>query len=590
MDKFNAFAIIKKCFKDVFVLMPIVVIGLMAIEIVAALSSVVSVYSSAKLLDTASQLVSGASDLRGLSIWCAVVVLTYVVDFVCVRVRYMIDNTVVVKKLELFHDRLADFVVDLSLEAAEKPEISDSFWRAKDAVYQDRMKTTVLQSFQIIPSAFRVIGSIIVLSTYNILLVPIAVLSILPSVIIRIIVSRKGYAFQRAHTKAERRVGYLRFVLTHRESVREMRLSGFANYLFDKFFTEYDLMQSDGRRFQFKTNLYTSIVDLSRTIFYALSVLFCVLLLQRNELTIGAFGVCLTAFISMQGTAFSFISIFSEIMSSCRYANDYYSFFDNSSESSTGEPCGGNFEELTAENITFSYPNAGTSAVQNLNLNIKKGEKIVIVGENGSGKTTLAKILMSLYEPNDGKVTYNGIPVDTLKRESVFSHFSLAAQNFVKYSLSVRENIAVGDISRIEADNDLISQLDRVGLDTAIRNVGGIDTLLGVEFGCIDLSGGEWQKLAIARACFANGELLFFDEPTAALDPMIEREILTQLLTISNTSSVVVISHRIGICRIADRIIVMKNGNIVESGSFNDLIANDGEFKRLWTEQAKWYQ
>jgi ABC-type multidrug transport system fused ATPase/permease subunit len=590
MEGFNAFAIIKKCFKDIFRLMPAATAGLMAIDIIAALSSVAGVYGTAKLLDAASMLVSGETNLRALIVWCAVVVLTYVVDFASAKLRYLIDNTVVVKKSELFHDRLADFVVNLSLEAAEKSELSDAFWRAKDAVYQDRMKTVVLRSFEIIPSAFRVVGSIIVLSTYNILLAPIAILSILPSVLIRIILSRRGYAFGRAHTKAERRVEYLRYVLTHRESVREMRLFGFADYLFNKFFTEYDAVQDDGRRFQFKTNLYTSIVDLSRTVFYALSVLFCVVLLQRNELTIGAFGVCLTAFISMQGTAFSFMSVFSVIVSNCRYANDYYSFFDNSSESADGERLSDGFEKLAAEDVTFSYPNAEAAALQNVSLSIKKGEKIVIVGENGSGKTTLSKILMSLYKPNNGGVAYNGVPIDALKRDSVFSRFSLAAQNFVKYSLSVRENVAVGDIGRIEADGDLTAQLNSVGLDGAVRNIGGLDAQLGVEFGGADLSGGEWQKLAIARACFADGELLFFDEPTAALDPMIEREILTQLLTISNTSSVVVISHRIGICKIADRIIVMKNGSIVESGGFDELIAAGGEFKRLWTEQAKWYK
>ncbi len=197
-------------------------------------------------------------------------------------------------------------------------------------------------------------------------------------------------------------------------------------------------------------------------------------------------------------------------------------------------------------------------------------------------------MILGLYCPTEGKITLDDVDIRGLGGR-YYERFSLVAQKFGRYSISIRDNIAFGRIDEINNDKRLISAADSVGIAQVIEDLGGLDTELGIEFGGKELSGGQWQKAALARGVFRDSDILLLDEPTSALDPNIEYNILSQFLEMAKEKTALIISHRIGICRMADRVIVMSGGRIVEDGSHEELIAKNGEYANMWRSQAKWY-
>lgn len=263
-------------------------------------------------------------------------------------------------------------------------------------------------------------------------------------------------------------------------------------------------------------------------------------------------------------------------MGSVKYFIDFYTGNDTEYELDHTGFC----KKLS--NVSFTYPNAKDPALKNISLEIKPGEVLAIVGENGSGKSTLVKLILGLYKPDEGDIEYFG--GDQEMKTAVF-------QNYMNYAMTLAtlaENIS---ISR--------KDLNYEDLNNAVANFGlvldpqkffnGINTLLAKEFGGIDLSGGEWQKVAIGRGIYRKFDFIAFDEPTASIDPIEETKIYEKIRSLSKNKTAVIVTHRMASVRFADKIIVMKEGRIVEYGNHESLMALNGEYKRLYTSQIKDY-
>lgn len=572
--------------RDIFRAMPVITSVTFLFQLISAVISVALVSFTAKLIDTAGE--NGVTQEKLLLI-CAAIVGCYLANLLLEKVSYRINQIDAVPKFEVFHHRLSEFTVSLSLEAAEVPEISNMFWRAKDAVYQDRMGNVFHGVFGIIPNAFRIIGTAIVLYQYHPLLVLLALLSIIPSFIVRLIYGQKRYERYCKQTEKSRLGGYLWNVLTGKDTIKEMRVMGSSEYLTDKYFSVQREVFEENKRFSLKSGFRTFLCDFFKILFYAVSIAFCVYLLRSSLITIGAFSACLGAFTSMQGVSQSLLSSFASIKSQCNYANDYYDFFEFKTDKKASEKCEGFRNTLSAKNLTFRYPGANRNALDGVDFSVYKGEKIAVVGENGSGKTTLTKLLMGLYAPTEGEVDMDGKNITDFDG-SYYENFSLVAQRFGKYSLTFGENIAFSRFTELSDRERIDSAAKSVGIDKLIQEMGGIDTDLGIEFGGKELSGGQWQKVALARGVFRDADILILDEPTSSLDPMIEYDILSDFVNMAKDKTAFVISHRIGICRMADRILVMKNGKIVETGNHRELLDAGGIYADMWQKQAQWYE
>ncbi|WP_040329292.1 ABC transporter ATP-binding protein [Clostridium ihumii] len=244
---------------------------------------------------------------------------------------------------------------------------------------------------------------------------------------------------------------------------------------------------------------------------------------------------------------------------------------------------------ISMKNVDFNYPNSEKKVLENISIDINSGEIIAVVGENGSGKTTLSKVITGLYEPTKGDIFYNGKSFRNIDMTSIYKKISIVFQKFNHYPITVKENVALGNIDNLD-ELKVCKELEKVNLNYIKEKLhDGINTLLSKEFGGTDLSIGQWQRIAIARANYKDASLIVFDEPTASLDPLQEMDIMKNFIETTKNKTRILVTHRIGAARLADRIITMKDGEIIEVGTHDELINMNGEYAYLYNSQKQWY-
>jgi len=246
---------------------------------------------------------------------------------------------------------------------------------------------------------------------------------------------------------------------------------------------------------------------------------------------------------------------------------------------------------ISFENVCFTYPD-GRTALEGVSLRINPGQIVALVGENGAGKTTLVKLVLRFHDPSAGRIVIDGEALSELNLEAWRRRVGAVFQDFGNYALTLQENVTLADLDKAEDKDRLLRALQAAGAEAIAANLPqGVETPLGKEFGGTDLSGGEWQKVALARAFFREeADILILDEPTASLDPKSELTIYRQFAKLAQGKTVILVTHRLASVRMADCILVLKDGRLVEMGAHEELIAHGGEYATLWTAQAQQYE
>jgi len=242
---------------------------------------------------------------------------------------------------------------------------------------------------------------------------------------------------------------------------------------------------------------------------------------------------------------------------------------------------------IIAENISFFYPGRDEPAVKELSLNIKDGDTIAIVGENGAGKSTLVRLLTGIYRPDSGTVKIGGLDTAKTLPNGIFTGISGVFQRYQRYKMTLAENVAISDVTTDVNNVKIQSVIDEAEFNEENAN---LDTMLSPEFDGIDLSGGQWQRLAIARGLYRENSFIVLDEPTAAIDPIEEERIYNQFKKLAKDKCAIIVTHRLGSAKLADRIVVMDGGEIVGLGTHDELIAKEGKYADMWTAQSAWYE
>ena len=246
---------------------------------------------------------------------------------------------------------------------------------------------------------------------------------------------------------------------------------------------------------------------------------------------------------------------------------------------------------VTARKVSFTYPGTDTAAVDDVSVGLAPGTTVALVGANGAGKTTLAKLLLGLYVPSRGDVMRGTVNTRDATRNEVRERTSAVFQNFQRYQMTLRENVILADVTRAEDEQAVLRALERGGVPAELwQGEEGLDLMLSREFGTRDLSLGQWQRVAIARGLFREHDVILLDEPTASIDPLEEQALYERFMEIATGRTAILVTHRLGSARLADRILVMQEGRIIEDGDHEDLLARRGLYHEMFSAQAAWYR
>lgn len=488
-----------------------------------------------------------------------------------------------------FGGKMFDFARKIRLEALEDPDSLDRFKRA-DSVVGDNAEFFLVDSLlAVFTGLCTCVGTMIVVGSYSGILVMAAMAGAVPSLLFQMQAEKRETDVRRRRTDTQRKHQYYWELFTKKDAVKEMRSMGFDTYIKDKWQQSNRELTAETRGIQYVTVKKGILAVCIENVFYAFNIAVSLVLMLQGKIGIGQFAACLGAFAGFQSALQKLYFDLARIVKSYHRIEEYYDYFEIETEEDGEEEYVPFQKEIAVRDAAFRYSGGEKDALQGVNLNIKKGEHVVIVGENGSGKTTLAKLITGAYQPKEGQICYDGQRGSALKRDSLYSHISIVPQSFVHYNFTLQENVGIADLSRMGEEKEMERLIGRVAGEEFLAKTGGLKGQLGREFGGVELSGGEWQKVAIARGLWKDSDIIILDEPTSALDPLVEYDILSNFVEMIRDKTSVIISHRVGICRDADKIIVMKEGRAVECGSHEELLEKGGEYRRIWQEQAKWY-
>ena len=387
---------------------------------------------------------------------------------------------------------------------------------------------------------------------------------------------------------ARRMDAYLKKCVGGPEYFKETRTLGISGYFKTKFLENVKLLNGHIWKAQKKIKLVELMTTLFSVFGYGGVMVLLVVSLLRGRITTALYASVFSSITLMYAmcddAAYHFLSPFDGVA----IVNSFVALIKGKLPERKDRPV--DFSKpIVAEDITFSYPGADKLALDHVSFRVRAGETIAIVGNNGSGKTTLSKILLGIYTPKSGSVKIGDVDIGEISAKSVGVGMSAVFQNFLKYKMSVEDNIRISDPGRQDraALENCAAQFD---MDfEAGQFAEGRDTILSREFGGTELSGGQWQKIAIMRGLYRDREVMVLDEPTSAIDPLEETRLYQKFAEMAEGRTAFIVTHRIGLTKIADRIMVMDRGRLVQTGTYEELEKEEGMFREMLQAQKKWY-
>jgi ATP-binding cassette, subfamily B, bacterial len=430
-------------------------------------------------------------------------------------------------------------------------------------------------------------------------IVAIVVAGSIPSLITNRLSSRLYHGYTVRQIAGDRRRAYLYEVMCRKDEAHEIRAFDSSDHLRKEHDRLYEAKVADLRGVLRRRMVYGTVNALATTLITVGSLVLLLHFVRIGRIPFTDAAVALGGLLLVAGRLRGLVASSGSLYEGALFLQDFTDFIDAGREltsipselpepSEPSEP----FETLEMDRVSFTYPSRTEPSLNEVSLRLDRGEVIALVGENGSGKTTLAKLLAGLYEPTAGIMRRDGQDVREFDLADLRAHCTVIFQDFARYFVTAHENIAISRIERMgdrQAAREAAALAGAGGFLAALPQ--GYDTLLGPSFvGGSDLSLGQWQRIALARAYFRDSPLLILDEPTASLDPRGEYEIFQQVRRLAGDRTVVLISHRFSSVRAADRILVLRSGRIVEEGSHDTLMSRRGLYHELFTLQAEGYQ
>lgn len=486
---------------------------------------------------------------------------------------------------------------NLPYENLEYPDFYNRFNRVlKNGSIASKLLDPVQSFIEIMGSLISLISIVTLLFNIHWILVILSIVSFFPFLLFNSQFGKENYNLIRYQTLDKRKTDYYKSLLQDKQSIKEIRLFNLTKYFTNKWEYLYIKSMRESIHLISKQTRYRILMDFFKYFIYGIASFVVMNLISAKKAKIGDFVMIIQAIQQVQSMSAVLATSISKIYSHIFHLNDYFDLLDviegadKNNNSIRGENLK-NIYSIEFINATFKYPNSSLTALKNINLQIYSGEKIAIVGENGSGKTTLILCLLGFYKLSEGVIKINNKVIEQYNIDSLRKRVTVIFQDFMRYAFTIRENIEIGDTDHSGDNNRFYYAAKMSGVSSfAEQLTKGYDTHLGNLFEeGVDLSGGQWQKIAIARSLFRNSDVLILDEPTSSLDPKSEYEIYKRIEELALGRITINISHRLAYVKNVDKIYVLDKGCIVEKGTHNELIKKKGAYYEMYSKQSKMF-
>ncbi len=574
------------------------VLVFVSLQLVLSLQPAAMAYVSKRIIDGVVEAVKAPSDTLRTRVltWVAVALALAAAGVVIGRLNQLLNAITRARLGNLINEKILEKSLTLELRHFEDPSLYDKLQNAR--------REASARPLSLFAAALDIVTRTITLVSFGALLwtiawwaLPALALSAAPAFFVEAKLSGEGFRLLTWRAPEGRKLNYLEWILTRDSHVKEVKLYGLGQLilsryreLFAKFFAQ------DAALFKRRFWLHLGSNLLAQSALYACyaTVVWRAL---SGGLTLGDLSMAFAIFTQGQGAFTGMLTTAAGMYEDALFMTNLFAFLsvEAPGERATLQPpktLGKGPLALALENVSFRYPGKEKWALRDVSLQLAPGEKLGLVGENGAGKSTLIKLLLRLYDPTEGRITYGGVDLRELDPVELRRRFGAVFQDFVRYQFPVSENIGLGEPSRLGDRAAIERAAEAGGATELVKSLPrGFDTVLGSWFDdAQDLSAGQWQKLAVARAFMRDAEVLILDEPTASIDAEAEFAMFQRFAQLARQRTAVIISHRFSTVRLADQIAVLEGGRLVELGSHDALVAKGGRYAGLFELQARGYR
>ncbi len=567
---------------------------LLVLQFATGLMPAASVWIVRALFDRSLEVYEGRLPVADMLVWVALwAVLTLADIGIRIWTRTLLRERLKQEMEDRLLAQLQRKASVLRLETFERTDFHDVLRRAQEAASPGFFLNLIGEINTIITGTLTAVSVALVVGLWNpLLLVAIALVSV-PPPLVQMFQGKTTFLLKREQTQRQRLRAYLERILTDRTAAKEVRvfnlgatLLGWWEHLYwqvaDRLFQQ--------KRSQASVNALLAAFSLAGL---AAGIGWSAWAVANGGLSPGQFAAMMVALQEVRTHVDRVFFRIGYLANYLLYIADLFTYLDLGSE----EPKDGvrinrvGEVPIAVNSLSFRYPQAERTAIDDISFTIQPGERVALVGANGSGKTTLVKVLLGLFHPTQGKVLYGDVNLNRVDRNGLWDQSAAVFQDYTRFAFSLGENIGLGHTERM-GDQAAVEHAAHQGGAASIAEQlpERYRTLLTKEFaGGTELSGGEWQRVAISRGFMRNASLIVLDEPTASLDPQAEADVFRRFLAMSGERTTIVVSHRLGSARLCDRILVLKEGRLLENGTHGELLSQGGEYARLWALQAQWY-